>query len=87
MKRIFLALALSSMVAACGEDSVKQAIEANGFTEVQIVPGVVFWGCDQKDNVMYNTSFKALAQNGKHVEGVACGGILKGWTVRIEKVS
>lgn len=80
-------LALALLLAGCGEQDAQQAIEASGFAEVALSNGVVWWGCDSKsDNVFMNHGFTAKAVNGHQVEGVACGGVFKGYTVRIMKV-
>lgn len=82
MKKIF-ALSIALLLAGCGEQDAKRAIEANGFTNVALT-GFVWWGCGEHDSMFYNTKFSAIAVNGKPITGVACGGWLKSWTVRID---
>jgi hypothetical protein len=82
MKKLALVLLLALPLAACGEESAVNAIEANGFTNVRL-GGTPWYGCSDSDSAFYNTLFTATAPNGKTVTGVACGGALKGWTVRI----
>ena len=83
MKKI-LGISFALLLAGCGEDSATRAIEASGFKNVRLT-GFVWWGCDNKtDSPFFNTKFAAEGLNGKPVNGVACGGFLKGWTVRID---
>ena len=79
----FLGLGFALALAGCGEQDAVSAIEAHGFTNVRLT-GVVWWGCGERDTILYNTKFDATGVNGKPVHGFACGGILKGWTVRID---
>jgi len=83
MRKSIAALALALLLAGCGEQSAISAIEAHGFTAVKLT-GMVLWGCGKDDSALFNTKFSAIGVNGKPVEGVACGGALKGWTVRID---
>lgn len=82
MKKILFALALALPLAACGEDDAKRTIEAHGFTDVRL-GSMPFFGCAESDNAFYNKTFTATGVNGKPVEGLVCGGPLKGWTVRL----
>jgi hypothetical protein len=82
MKKLF-GLGLALLLAGCGEQGAVSAIEANGFTNVKLT-GFVWWGCGQDDSFLYNTNFEANGVNGKHIHGFACGGMFKGWTVRID---
>jgi hypothetical protein len=76
------AAAACLLLAGCDEDGAKHAIEAWGFSDVQLT-GMPWYGCAQDDDDFYNTKFTAKSANGRAVSGVACGGIFKGWTVRI----
>jgi hypothetical protein len=82
MKRI-AAMCLMLLLAGCGEQSAISAIEAHGFTNVRLT-GMAWWGCGEHDDMLYNTKFSATGVNGKPVNGIACGGVMKGWTVRID---
>lgn len=82
MKKVAL-IALTLFLAGCGEDSAKRAVEAYGFSDVALT-GPVWWGCSDSDDFMWNSKFAAKTTNGKPVNGVVCGGALKGWTVRID---
>ena len=83
MKRL-AALGIALMLVGCNEQGAVSAIEAYGFKDVRLT-GFAWWGCDsERDNPLYNTRFSATSPNGKPVNGVACGGVLKGWTVRID---
>jgi hypothetical protein len=83
-KFLFVAIALASclLLAGCDEEGAKRAIEAYGFSDVSLT-GMPWYGCAQDDDDFYNTKFTAKAANGRPVNGVACGGPFKGWTVRI----
>lgn len=82
MKRAF-ALATMLLLSGCGEQEAVSAIEAHGFKDVRLT-GVALFGCGEHDSIFYNTKFSATGLNGKPVNGLACGGILKGWTIRID---
>lgn len=87
MKKIMIGMGLLASLAlsGCGEEETRKAIkaiEANGFTDVQIT-GTPIFGCSDDDNIILNKTFKAKAVNGQEVTGVACAGIFKGWTVRL----
>jgi hypothetical protein len=82
MKKLAL-ICLTLLLAGCGEDSAKRAIEAHGFADVTLT-GSVLWGCSESDDFFWNSKFAAKAVNGRRVTGVVCGGALKGWTVRID---
>jgi hypothetical protein len=82
MKKIMLALALTLPLAACGEGGAQRAVEANGFKDVKL-GGTPWFACSESDSVFYNTEFTATAPNGQTVKGAACGGPMKGWTVRL----
>lgn len=60
-------------------DSIN-AVEAYGFTGVSI-EGRAWWGCGDSD--AYGYRFTATNVAGRKVNGVVCGGIAKGSTVRI----
>ncbi len=85
MRRITIVAVLCAalLLAGCYSDEAKLAVEANGFSNV-VHTGHAWWGCG--DNDSYRNAFTAIGPNGKRVEVVACGGFLKGWTVRITKV-
>ncbi len=82
MKKLAL-IGLTLLLAGCGEDSAKRAIEAHGFADVALT-GSVWWGCSDSDDFFWNSKFVAKAVNGRSVSGVVCGGPMKGWTVRID---
>ena len=75
-----LALVLSGCTSP---DNATKALEAYGYTDIQIT-GYDFFGCDSKDDD-FHTGFTAT-ENGHKVTGVVCAGLLKGQTIRIEKV-
>lgn len=79
----FAVLGIALLLSGCGEQEAVRAIEAYGFTNIRLT-GVVLWGCGEHDSIFYNTKFDATAVNGKPIHGVACGGILKSWTVRVD---
>jgi hypothetical protein len=79
MKR-FLLVAVALMLAACtAPDSARNALESQGFTDIQI-QGYAFFGCGKDDS--FHTKFTAKNAQGRPVEGVVCSGLFKGSTVR-----
>ena len=83
MKRLVLLGCL--MLAGCGESDVVKAIEASGYTNVRLT-GTAFWGCSESDDIFWSHKFEASAVTGKTVDGIACGAMLKGYTIRIMNV-
>lgn len=81
MKKLILILALLATVGCTQPDSATRALEASGYTEIQIT-GYNFFGCDEKDT--FHTGFTAKGSNGKPIEGVVCGGWFKGATIRVD---
>lgn len=84
MKKVLLIGACLSALAlaGCGEDDARRVIEAHGFRNPKLT-GTPWFGCGESDSVLYNQSFTAIGPGDKPVSGVACGGALKGWTVRL----
>jgi hypothetical protein len=78
---VLLALAMVG-VGMLGSDEKKiAAVEALGMTEVRI-GGYSFFGCARED--LIRSTFEARGANGKPVSGSVCGGLLKGYTVRMD---
>lgn len=85
MRKLFV-LALPLVLAGCGESDAVKAIESMGYSNVRLT-GMPWWGCSDSDDPLYSTKFNATAQNGKAVDGIACGGMMKGYTIRIMSVN
>ena len=85
MKKIILLLAaLLLIVMMCGCTKPGKATEiltSQGYTNIEIT-GYDWFECSEDD--LYQTGFIANAPNGTPVEGVVCGGMLKGNTVRFD---
>jgi len=81
LKKIVLFVGLSFLLAGCGENTAVRSIEALGFTNVQLT-GSAWVGCSDSDDLFWSHKFSALGANGKPITGVACGGLLKGYTIR-----
>lgn len=79
MKTLF-AIALVALLAGCSRpDKATMALEAAGYTSIKI-KGWSPFGCSDSDQ--FTTKFEAVGPTGIHVEGVVCGGIFKGSTIR-----
>ena len=61
------------------EPNVRRTLADQGYTQVNLTGYQVF-GCGRDDT--YNTGFTAVNFAGHRVEGVVCGGAMKGMTVR-----
>lgn len=83
IRRSLIGISLALTLGGCGEQEATHAIESYGFTSVRLT-GIPIFGCGEHDSVFYNTKFEAVGVNGKPIHGVACGGILKSWTVRVD---
>jgi hypothetical protein len=83
MKYIVLALLAVSMTACAPmpDGRATRALEAQGYTEIQF-HGLSIFGCSEDD--FFRKEFTAKGASGKVVEGVVCGGIFKGATVRTD---
>lgn len=88
MAALGLLLALVACRAGTNEEidaEAKKAVEAFGFSDVQMEGGYQFgsWvnNCDRGDS--YARRFVAKNALGKSVLGTACAGFFKSWTVRV----
>lgn len=81
MKKLILIAAVVFLTACTQPDKATRALEASGYTEIKM-NGFAFFGCDEKDS--YHDAFTAKGSNGKMVEGVVCGGVFKGATIRVD---
>lgn len=77
----YLLLVLSVLALGCtDESSTREALEAQGMTDVQIV-GYAPFSCSKDDGT--STGFTATNPQGRRVEGVVCcGWLFKNCTVR-----
>lgn len=83
MKKTLLAFAAVALLAGCGvnPEQATRILESQGYTEVRI-GGYAFFGCSEHDS--FRSKFTATGANGQQVNGVICGGLLKGYTVRFD---
>lgn len=68
-----------STTACTNPDAAREILNNHGYTNIQI-EGYDFFGCSKDD--IYRTKFSASKGQGK-VNGVVCGGLLKGSTIRL----
>jgi len=80
MKKIFAILLLCTLTACSDAEGTIKAAESVGLTNVQ-PQGYTFFGCGEGD--AWKTKFTATGVNGKPVNGIACAGLLKGTTIRL----
>lgn len=76
MQLVVLALLLG---ACTNEHDSRHALEAQGFTEIELT-GYVWAACGEDD--VFSTGFTAVNPAGRPVDGVVCCGALKSCTVR-----
>lgn len=78
---LFAVAALAVMSAGCtvGEQPTIDALEASGYTNVEL-GGIAMFGCGKDDD--FTRAWKATGQNGVRYKGVACSSLFKGVTVR-----
>lgn len=76
-----LAVLLLSACAPMSDSRATRALEAQGYTDIQF-HGISVFGCSEDD--FFRKEFTATGSNGKTVDGVVCGGIFKGATVRTD---
>lgn len=73
-------LTILMLILACtAPDSTREALEAQGFTDVE-TGGYTVFGCGQDDT--FHTEFTATNAQGQRVSGVACCGVMKNCTLR-----
>ena len=76
---MIVGLALALCVGCTSPNRTTQALEAEGYTEIEIT-GYKAFKCSEEDT--FSTGFKAVNEAGKTVEGAVCCGVLKGCTIR-----
>ena len=86
MKRILCALSAGllalTMTSCTDEEGARRALEAVGYTHIQIT-GYSFFTCSKDD--FQHTGFTARGVNGAPVSGAVCSGLLfKNHTIRTE---
>lgn len=83
MKKLLLIAALVSLTACApmSDDTAREALDDAGLKDIQL-HGMAMLGCGEKD--FFRKKFSAKNANGKQVEGVVCGGFLKGATIRYD---
>jgi hypothetical protein len=80
-KIAFVAAALLTLAACTQPDDARRTLEAAGYSDIEIT-GYKAFGCSEDD--YFHTGFRATGVNGQPVEGVVCGGWLKGSTIRTQ---
>ncbi|QIG69148.1 hypothetical protein EVB78_114 [Rhizobium phage RHph_N1_15] len=75
------AIAAAALLSSCEVDpqDAQRILADNGMKDIEL-KGSSWFGCSKGD--LYDTEFVATAPSGRRVEGVICGGSLKGYTVR-----
>ena len=89
MKKIVLAVALSSSVALAGcgyfypfaDNRARASVESMNLTDVHLVRTVMGISCSKSDHIFYKFTARNMA--GQRIRGVVCMSYLKGATVRI----
>lgn len=82
MKALLIpALLLLTACAPMSDDTARNALESAGLHDIEL-HGMAIFGCSEKD--FFRKKFTAKNTDGKFVEGVVCGGFLKGSTVRYD---
>ena len=89
MKKLALALALSSSVALAGcgyfypfaDNRARASVEAMNLTDVHLTRTVMGLSCSKSDHIFYKFVARNLA--GQRIKGVVCMSYFKGATVRI----
>jgi len=78
--RVALFLAFSVFLLSCtAEDRSRQALEAQGFTQINMT-GYSMFSCSDDDT--FSTGFIATNPNGNRVTGTVCCGWVKDCTIR-----
>jgi len=90
-KKLFLIASTLTLLTACtlpvSEDTAREALEDEGFHNVQVT-GVAFFGCSEGDTFGSNWTASRTIVNPdgstsiREVEGVICCGWLKDCTIR-----
>ncbi len=75
---VVCALALTGCTRA---DKAQSTLEDQGYTDIHMT-GYAFFACSSDDT--FHDGFTAKSPSGKTVEGVVCGGLLKGSTIRFD---
>jgi hypothetical protein len=89
MKRLVLALLVSSSVALAGcgyfypfaDNRARASVEAMNLTDVKLSRTVLGLSCSKSDHIYYKFTARNLA--GQRIKGVVCMSYFKGATVRI----
>jgi hypothetical protein len=77
----YLIIASLALLASCtAPNTAERTLVANGYTDVEI-RGYALFGCGEDDQ--FRTKFRATAPSGMTVDGVVCGGLFKGSTIRL----
>lgn len=76
---LLTAFAAVSLAGCTNAPSATRTLEKAGYTDVETTGYKVF-GCGDDDD--FHTGFRATNPRGERVEGVVCGGFLKGDTIR-----
>jgi hypothetical protein len=80
MRKIFIAMVSLALCGCLSEGDSRRVLEGAGYTQIEL-GGMAVFGCSKEDKL--SREFKAVGQGGKPVDGVLCGGFLKGITIRL----
>lgn len=82
MKKLIIGIAVLMSLAACSQpDKAQQVLTKAGYTDIK-TGGYGMFSCSDDDT--FKTKFTAKGPSGQQVEGVVCGGVFKGSTIRID---
>lgn len=73
-------LAAIALIAFPPREQMQRSIQDFGFRDVHLT-GFAFLGCSEQD--AFRQKWVGRNAAGKPVSGVICGGLVKGWTVRL----
>ena len=80
MRKPVIAMVSLALCGCLPENDSRRVLEGSGYTQIEL-GGMAVFGCSEEDDL--SREFKAVGQGGKPVEGVLCGGFLKGITIRM----
>ena len=81
MKYILFLSVMLCVTGCTNSTKTKQIVENAGYTNV-VMDGFSLFGCSEDD--FFRDKFTAKSPNGNIVNGVVCGGFLKGYTIRLD---
>ncbi len=77
---VALLVAMAATMALPPRGHMARAVREYGFSDVHVT-GFALFGCSEQD--IYREHWTGRNRAGQPVAGVICGGVTKGWTVRL----